>query len=79
MLGKKVRMPPTPAIMPSQTREMSISSAPSEDRPLSARADKVSMEPWKESWTISPMKKVRKKTMAMMARKMGMPSHLSVK
>ena len=79
MLGRKVKIPPTPAMMPSQTREMSISSAPSEVSPPSAMADRASMDPWKESCTMSPTKKVRKKTIAMMARKIGMPSHLSVR
>ena len=75
---KNVKMPPTPAMMPSHTRETTMSPAPAAARIPPAPCDKKSMASSKYPFSISPMKKVRKKTTAMMQRNTGMLSQLLV-
>ena len=78
MLGRKVRMVPTPPMMPSTMSETTISCAPMEISPLSAVSESHSRPISKSDLIASPTKKVRKNTSAMMPRKMGMPQILCV-
>ena len=65
-------------MMPSHTRETTMSPAPAAARIAPAPCDKKSIASSKYSFSISPMKKVRKKTTAMMQRNTGILSQLLV-
>ena len=79
MLGRKVRIPPTPAITPSTTREVSMGLVCIAARPPETAPEKKSRAVSKYPFSQSPTVKVKKKTRAMMRRKMGSPSQRLVR
>ena len=79
ILGKKVKIPPTPEIIPSTTREISISLVCIRVRKFCAPDEIISIPTSKYAFSQSPMVKVRKNTKAMIPRKIGSPRYLCVK
>ena len=73
MFGRKVRIPPTPATIPSTSKERSISFTPAATKPSLNSADRLSMPISKYPFSQSPMVNVRKNTTAMIPRKIGIP------
>ena len=73
IFGKNVSIPPTPAMIPSTTNEMTISPAPSfvnkSNVPLDIQSKNISKYPFRKS----PKVKVKKNTNAMIPRKIGTP------
>ena len=78
MFGRKVRIPPTPAMMPSTSRERSTSLTPTAISPSLINADRLSIPNSRNPFSQSPMVKVRKNTAAMTTRKIGMLQNLCV-
>ena len=76
MLGKKVRMVPTPLMTPSTTRDVRSDPASMAARPLLTVCENQSMPDSRKPLIQSPTVKVRKKITAMRPRKTGMPHTL---
>ena len=74
ILGRKVRIPPTPAMIPLVIREISISPAPTAVRPPTAASVSQSRAISKYPFSQSPTVKVRKNTSPMIRRNTGRPS-----
>ena len=79
MFGRKVRIPPTPEMIPSTTREIIMSPTCREVSPLVTAAEKDSRKISKYPLSQSPTVKVSRKTSAIIPRKSGSPQILCVR
>ena len=75
ILGRKVRIPPTPEIIPSTISYFSIGLTLIAARPSEVSLEICSRAISKYPFSQSPIVNVRKNTSAMIPRKMGSPNH----
>ncbi len=73
ILGRKVRIPPTPAIIPSTIREVQNSPALIAVKKLTAPSENVSNPPSNTPFIISPIVNVKKKIRAITPKNIGSP------
>ena len=73
MLGRKVRIPPTPATIPSTIRDISHREVPIASSTVKSVLEPCSNPTSKYPFRKSPTVKVRKNTTAMIPRKIGIP------
>ena len=78
IFGRNVRILPTPAIIPSDTREISPGDAPADVSPDAAACPSQFMAISKYPLKKSPTKNVKKKTTPIIPRKIGMLQYLLV-
>ena len=79
ILGRKVRIPPTPEMIPSTIRDWSKGLTLSACRLLEVSSEICSNAISKYPFNQSPMVNVRKNTSAIIPRKMGRANHLCVR
>ena len=73
IFGRKVKIPPTPAKIPSFSSDVSISPAPMDISHFGIAVVSISSHVSKYPFIKSPTVNVRKNTSAIIAKKTGMP------